>query len=158
EGVQIIQARGQLAGPHTIEAAGTTVHADVLLIATGGSPRVLPEAVPDGERILTCLQIYILPDLPKVLIVVCSSVTGAEFAGADQALGPGASVATSRERVLPHEDKDAAVLIEGMFGGRGMAVLGRSGAEAVNRKGVSVVVPLADGRTLTGSHGLLTVG
>jgi dihydrolipoamide dehydrogenase len=158
EGVQIIRARGALTGPHTIDAAGTTVRADVVLIAAGANPRVLPDAVPDGERILTWRQLYDLPELPEELIVVGSGVTGAEFAGAYQALGYQVTLVSSRDRVLPHEDKDAAVLIEGVFRRRGMNVLGRSRAQAVHRKGDSVVVTLSDGRTVTGSHCLLTVG
>jgi pyruvate/2-oxoglutarate dehydrogenase complex dihydrolipoamide dehydrogenase (E3) component len=158
EGVRIIRASGQLTSAHTIEAAGTTVAADVVLIATGASPRELPDAVPDGERILTCRQIYDLPELPEELIVVGSGVTGAEFASAYQALGSQVTLVSSRDRVLPHEDKDAAVVIEGVFRRRGMNVLGRSRAQAVHRKGDTVVVTLADGRTLTGSHCLLTVG
>jgi NAD(P)H dehydrogenase (quinone) len=158
EGVQIIRARGTLTGPHTIDAAGTTVPADVMLIAAGASPRVLPDAVPDGERILTWRQLYDLPELPEELIVVGSGVTGAEFAGAYQALGSQVTLVSSRDRVLPHEDKDAAVVIEGVFRRRGMNVLGRSRAQAVHRKGDSVVVTLSDGRTVTGSHCLLTVG
>jgi NAD(P)H dehydrogenase (quinone) len=158
EGIRIIQARGCLKGPHAIEADGVTVTADVILIATGANPRELPAAVPDGQRILTCRQIYDLPELPEELIVVGSGVTGAEFAGAYQALGSQVTLVSSRDRVLPHEDKDAAVVIEDVFRRRGMTVLGRSRAEAVHRKGDGVVVTLADGRALTGSHCLLTVG
>jgi dihydrolipoamide dehydrogenase len=158
EGVRIIQARGQLTGPRTIEAAGETVHADVLLIATGASPRALPDGVPDGERILTCRQLYDLAELPEELIVVGSGVTGAEFASAYQGLGSQVTLVSSRERVLPHEDKDAAVVIEGVFRRRGMNVLAKSRAEAVHRKGDGVVVTLGDGRQVTGSHCLLTVG
>jgi NAD(P)H dehydrogenase (quinone) len=158
EGIRIIQARGRMTGPGTIEAGGTTVAADVVLIATGANPRELPDAAADGERILTCRQIYDLPELPEQLIVVGSGVTGAEFASAYQALGSQVTLVSSRDRVLPHEDKDAAVVIENVFRRRGMNVLGRSRAEAVHRKGDSVAVTLADGRTLTGSHCLLTVG
>ncbi|MGD0704846.1 MAG: NAD(P)H-quinone dehydrogenase [Trebonia sp.] len=158
EGIRIIQARGRLTGPHTIEAAGTTVEADVVLIATGASPRALPDGAPDGERILTCRQIYDLPGLPEELIVVGSGVTGAEFASAFQALGSQVTLVSSRERVLPHEDKDAAMVIESVFRRRGMNVLGKSRAESVHRKGDGVVVTLADGRQVTGSHCLLTVG
>jgi pyruvate/2-oxoglutarate dehydrogenase complex dihydrolipoamide dehydrogenase (E3) component len=158
EGVQIIRARGTLTGPHTIDAAGTAVRADAVLIAAGASPRVLPDAVPDGERILTWRQLYDLPELPEELIVVGSGVTGAEFAGAYQALGSQVTLVSSRDRVLPHEDKDAALVIEGVFRRRGMNVLGRSRAQAVHRKGDGVVVTLSDGRAVTGSHCLLTVG
>jgi dihydrolipoamide dehydrogenase len=121
-------------------------------------PRILPDAVPDGERILTWRQIYDLPELPEELIVVGSGVTGAEFAGAYQALGSNVSLVSSRERVLPHEDKDAAVVIEEVFRRRGMNVISKSRAEAVHRKGDGVIVTLADGRTITGSHCLMTVG
>jgi pyruvate/2-oxoglutarate dehydrogenase complex dihydrolipoamide dehydrogenase (E3) component len=158
EGIRIIRARGRLTGPHTIEAGGTTVEADVVLIATGASPRALPDGVPDGERILTCRQIYDLPELPEELIVVGSGVTGAEFASAFQALGSQVTLVSSRERVLPHEDKDAAMVIESVFRRRGMNVLGKSRAESVHRKGDGVVVTLADGRQVTGTHCLLTVG
>ena len=158
EGIRIIQAKGRLTGPHAIEADGSTVEADVVLIATGASPRSLPDGVPDGERILTCRQIYDLPELPEELIVVGSGVTGAEFASAFQALGSQVTLVSSRERVLPHEDKDAAMVIEGVFRRRGMNVLGKSRAEAVQRKGDGVVVTLSDGRHVTGSHCLLTVG
>jgi NAD(P)H dehydrogenase (quinone) len=158
EGIRIIQARGRLTGPHTIDAAGETIHAHVVLIATGASPRALPDGVPDGERILTCRTIYDLPDLPSELIVVGSGVTGAEFASAFQALGSQVTLVSSRERVLPHEDKDAAVVIESVFRRRGMNVLGKSRAEAVHRKGDRVFVTLADGRKVVGSHCLLTVG
>jgi dihydrolipoamide dehydrogenase len=158
EGVRIIRARGRLMGPRTIEAGAFTVHADVLLVATGAAPRALPDSAPDGERILTCRQLWDLTDLPPELIVVGSGVTGAEFASAYQALGSQVTLVSSRERVLPHEDKDAAVVIEDVFRRRGMNVLGRSRAEAVQRKGDGVVVTLSDGRQVTGSHCLLTVG
>ena len=56
--------------------------ADMILVATGAHPRELPEAKPDGERILTWTQVYGLTELPERLIVVGSGVTGAEFASA----------------------------------------------------------------------------
>src|SRR6202012_2872791 len=89
---------------------------------------------------------------------VARGVPGPEFPSAFQALGSQVTLVSSRERVLPHEDKDAAMVIEGVFRRRGLNVLGKSRAEAVHRKGDGVVVTLADGRQVTGSHCLLTVG
>ena len=158
EGVEVITGSGVLAGPHVIAVAGREVSADVVLIATGGMPRALPGAEPDGERILNWRQLYDLPELPPELIVVGSGVTGAEFASAYQALGCQVTLVSSRERVLPHEDPDAAVVVEDVFRRRGMTVLSRSRAAAVRREGDRVVVTLTDGRAVTGSHCLLTVG
>ena len=105
---------------------------------------------PDGERILTWQQLYDLPALPEQLIVVGSGVTGAEFASAYLALGADVTLVSSRDRVLPGEDADAAEVIEGVFRRRGMTVLDRSRAQSVERTGDGVVVHLQDGRDRRG--------
>ncbi len=162
QGVTIVRGRGRLDGPERVVAATDageqTFDADVVLIATGAHPRVLPDAVPDGERILTWTQVYALDHLPERLIVVGSGVTGAEFASAYDALGAEVVLVSSRDRVLPGEDADAAQVLEDVFSRRGLTVLGRSRAESVHRDGDLVTVRLSDGREITGSHCLLAVG
>jgi NAD(P)H dehydrogenase (quinone) len=158
EGVKVLPGTGRLSGPHKIAVGDEQIGADVVLIATGARPRVLPGAVPDGERILTCRQLYDLAELPPELIVVGSGVTGAEFASAYQALGSQVTLVSSRDRVLPQQDADAAVVVEQVFRRRGMTVLGRSRAVAACRTGDGVTVTLEDGRAVHGSHCLLTVG
>ena len=159
EGVRVVHATGRLVGPGAVETEnGESFVGDVVLIATGASPRVLPSAVPDGERILTWQQIYGLTELPEHLVVIGSGVTGAEFASAFRALGSTVSLVSSRDRVLPGEDPDAAGVIEEVFARRGVNVLGRSRAAAVRRVGETVEVELTDGRTVTGSHALMAVG
>jgi NAD(P)H dehydrogenase (quinone) len=158
EGITVITAQGTLAGPGTVQAGERQIQADTILIATGALPRVLPGAPPDGERILTWRQLYDLTELPRDLVVIGSGVTGAEFASAYQALGSRVTLVSSRDRVLPHEDEDAANHIEDVFKRGGMTVLGQSRAQHVSRDRDGVTVTLDDGRTVTGSHCLLTVG
>ena len=128
EDIKVITGHGRLDGPGTVRVGETEIKADAILIATGALPRVLPGAEPDGERILTWRQLYDLTELPRELIVVGSGVTGAEFAGAYQALGSRVTLVSSRDRVLPQEDEDAANLIEDVFRRSGMRVLGQSRA------------------------------
>ncbi len=147
---------------HRVAVGEETLDADIVLIATGASPRILPGAEPDGARILDWRQVYDLPALPEHLVVVGSGVTGAEFASAYLALGVEVTLVSSRDRVLPGEDSDAATLIEDVFTRRGMTILSRSRAAAVRRTGTrdgdGVVVELTDGRTVEGSHVLMAVG
>jgi pyruvate/2-oxoglutarate dehydrogenase complex dihydrolipoamide dehydrogenase (E3) component len=163
EGVRLLDGTGRLDGPTRVvvdRAAGSpeVVDADIVLLATGAHPRVLPGAEPDGERILTWTQLYSLDHLPERLVVVGSGVTGAEFASAYRSLGSQVVLVSSRDRVLPGEDHDAAELIESVFRRRGMEVMSRSRAKSARRQGDGVVVELADGRTVEGSHCLLAVG
>jgi pyruvate/2-oxoglutarate dehydrogenase complex dihydrolipoamide dehydrogenase (E3) component len=158
EGVEVVVGRGRLVRPGVVAVGDTKIVADTVLLATGARPRVLQDAVPDGERVLTSRQIYDIDELPSELIVVGSGVTGAEFASAFQALGSQVTLVSSREHVLPNEDTDAAMVVEDVFRRRGMSVLGKSRATFARRTGEGVEVGLADGRTVRGSHCLLTVG
>ncbi|HLL67936.1 MAG TPA: NAD(P)H-quinone dehydrogenase [Micromonosporaceae bacterium] len=134
------------------------VDAGTVLFATGSTPRVLPSAVPDGERILDWRQVYDLTELPEHLIVVGSGVTGAEFASAYRAMGVEVTLVSSRDRVMPSEDQDAAEAIEGVFRSRGMKIMNNCRASSVRRTGDTVLVELGDGRTVEGSHVLMAVG
>jgi dihydrolipoamide dehydrogenase len=136
--------------------------ADVVLIATGATPRVLPGAVPDGERILNWRQVYDLTELPEHLVIVGSGVTGAEFCNAYTELGVPVTVVASRDQILPHEDSDAAAVLEEVFAERGVTLVKNARADSVVRtasgSGDGVRVTMADGRTVEGSHALMTVG
>jgi NAD(P)H dehydrogenase (quinone) len=163
EGVELVRGTGRLDGPHTVVArlqdgSERRYDADVVLLATGAHPRVLEAARPDGDRILTWEQVYDLDALPERLVVVGSGVTGAEFASAYHALGAEVVLVSSRDRVLPGEDADAAEVLEDVFTRRGMTVLSRSRAASVERTADGVVVRLTDGREVSGSHCLLAVG
>jgi pyruvate/2-oxoglutarate dehydrogenase complex dihydrolipoamide dehydrogenase (E3) component len=163
EGVQVLRGRGRLDGPDTVEITATdgsttTLSADAVLLATGAAPRTVPEAQPDGERILTWEQVYDLTELPTHLVVVGSGVTGAEFASAYLALGTEVTLVSSRDRVLPGEDADAAGVLEEVLTRRGMHVLSRSRMASVTRNGEAVTVTLTDGTTVQGSHCILALG
>ncbi|WP_371577375.1 NAD(P)H-quinone dehydrogenase [Streptomyces sp. NBC_01314] len=168
-GARVMRGRGRLQGQQDLDgsrkvvvraADGSeeTLTADAVLIATGAHPREVPDAQPDGERILNWTQVYDLDELPEELIVVGSGVTGAEFAGAYQALGSRVTLVSSRDRVLPGEDPDAAEVLEDVFRRRGMNVMARSRAQSAKRVGDRVEVTLADGRVISGSHCLMAVG
>jgi dihydrolipoamide dehydrogenase len=163
EGVQIVHANGSFVNSNTVLATfadGTTQEftADMALIATGARPRVLDTAIPDGQRILTWEQLYELDELPTRLIVVGSGVTGAEFASAYQGLGSKVVLVSSRDRVLPGEDEDAARVIESVFERRGINVMSQTRAISASRTESGVVVTLNDGDKISGSHVLLAVG
>jgi pyruvate/2-oxoglutarate dehydrogenase complex dihydrolipoamide dehydrogenase (E3) component len=162
QNLRILIGSGKLVDSHTIEvltADGTeTVEADTILLAVGAHPRELPTARPDGERILNWAQIYNLDELPEELIVVGSGVTGAEFASAYNGLGSKVTLISSRDRVLPGSDTDAAVVLEEVFERRGVRVLSRARAETVERTDDGVVVTLGDGSKVAGSHCLVCVG
>jgi dihydrolipoamide dehydrogenase len=167
-GVHVVAGRARLGAdslghlhPVLIEpadGAAYEVRASTVLVATGATPRILPTAAPDGERILTWRDVYDLAALPQRLIVVGSGVTGAEFACAYLAAGVEVTLVSSRDRVMPHEDPDAAAAVEAVFRSRGMRILAHARAAAARAVSGGAVVELADGSTVEGSHVLMAVG
>ncbi len=168
-GVKVLSGRAELVDDvsgmahHRVKVTNpggrtTVLEADVVLIATGARPRVLPNAEPDGERILTWRQLYGLDELPEHLIIVGSGVTGAEFCHAYTELGVTVTVVASRDQILPHEDSDAAAVLEEVFAERGVTLVKNARAESVERTATGVRVNLQDGRRVEGSHALMTVG
>ena len=81
-----------------------------------------------------------------------------EFASAYLALGVDVTLVSSRDRVLPSEDADAAAVLEEVSTRRGMKLLSKSRMESVTRDGDTVTVTLTDGRSVEGSHCILALG
>lgn len=163
DGVRIIDGRGHLDGNHHVvvessDGQSERIEAKTIIIAVGASPRELPDAATDGVRILNWKQLYDLEELPEHMIVVGSGVTGAEFASAYLQLGSKVTLVSSRDKVLPGNDQDAAELIEKVFTSGGMNLLRNARANKVTNTGDGVKVELADGQVLTGSHCLMAVG
>ena len=163
QGVRLIHGSGRLDGNHHVLATHADgkeerLEAKTIIVAVGAHPRTIPTAQPDGQRILTWLDLYNLTEVPEHMIVVGSGVTGAEFASAFAGLGSQVTLISSRDTVLPSEDQDAAALLETVFRRKGMQVLNKSRAASAVNTGAGVEVTLADGRVVSGSHALIAVG
>ncbi|MEP6852314.1 MAG: NAD(P)H-quinone dehydrogenase [bacterium] len=169
EGVSVVAGRGRFAAEQpgrtfavevlvrTDEVTDTLV-ADVVLVATGAVPRELAGSPTDGERILSWRELYDLKELPEHLVVIGSGVTGAEFASGYCELGVPVTLVSSRDRVLPGEDPDAAEVIEKVFTASGGTLVKAARAAAVRPVEAGIEVDLVDGRTVSGSHALICVG
>jgi NAD(P)H dehydrogenase (quinone) len=126
-GVDVIRGRGRLTGSLSVRATLTDsgerdLDADMILLATGSNPRILPFFEPDGHRVFTSRELFDLDELPERLIVVGSGATGAEYAHAFARFGSEVHLVSSREQVLPGEDPDAAAVIEDSFENWGMVI------------------------------------
>ena len=168
-GVRLIAGRARFSSDQsghtthsvTVERAGggtEQLSCDMVLVCTGASPRVLAGAEPDGDRILNWRQMYDLIEMPSHLIVVGSGVTGAEFVSAFAELGVEVTMVASRNRILPHDDADAADVLETVLAGLGVHLEKDARVDSVENTGDGVVVRTSDGREIHGSHVMMSIG
>ena len=165
-GVRIVQGAGRFDGPNQVVVstgnggkdfdhleADTFVEYRLGLARENSTPQNLTvSAFLPGNNCMKCSH---CPSISSWLVQV---LLGAEFASAYRILGSEVTLVSSREHVLPGEDRDAADLIENVFKRSGMNVLSKSRAKTVTRTDKGVRVELEDGRIVEGSHCLMAVG
>jgi pyruvate/2-oxoglutarate dehydrogenase complex dihydrolipoamide dehydrogenase (E3) component len=163
DGARFVKGVGRIVDPHTVEVRDgrrlvERLSCDAILIATGSAPSTLSTAPTDGEVILSSRDVYSLKEIPERLVVIGAGATGAEYATAFLRFGSKVTFVVSRDRVLPSEDEDAAMVIEEVFRRRGLDTVKNARATRVEREGDHGIVHLEGGGTVDGTHVLLTIG
>ena len=130
-GVDVFLGAGRFAGPDTVEVDGKALRFSKAVIATGARAHApdTPGLAEAGFR--TNETIFSLIERPARLAVIGGGPLGCELAQAFQRLGSQVTLIQSRDRVLPREDPDAAVLLVRAFERDGVRVLTNAALRAV---------------------------
>lgn len=89
-----------------------TAYAENIVIATGSSPRTLPDINVDEKTILTSDGILHLDEFPKSMVILGAGVIGCEFATMFSNFGQTKVYLIDRApRILPFEDEDIADVV-----------------------------------------------
>src|SRR5437867_9260315 len=108
-GVEIIEGRGVIVDPHTIEIAGRHYTADNILIATGGHPTV--PNIPGTQQVISPNEALDLPQLPRRIVIVGGGYIAVEFAGIFRGFGAEVVELIRREELLYGFDDDMRVAL-----------------------------------------------
>jgi dihydrolipoamide dehydrogenase len=162
-GVETIHGTGTLVDANTIEVEGDegtrTVTAAAVVIATGSTPRELPFAPFDGEKVINSDHALYLEELPEKAVILGSGAVGMEFATAWNAFGVEVTVVELEDRLLPLEDADASKEMAKQYRRKGIEVM--TGAKMTEVEttdgGVVCTVENAKGESQTVEADLLLV-
>ncbi|MCR6630653.1 MAG: glutathione-disulfide reductase [Magnetospirillum sp.] len=112
-GVTLLEGRGVVVDPHTVEVAGERHTAQRIVVATGGRPS-LPE-IPGIQYAITSNEALDLMQLPGRMVIVGGGYIAVEFAGIFNALGVKVTQVLRGDTVLRGFDQDVrAALSEEM--------------------------------------------
>ncbi|HEU0156235.1 MAG TPA: glutathione-disulfide reductase, partial [Stellaceae bacterium] len=118
--VEIIDGRGVIVDPHTVEIAGRTYTADKIMIAVGGHPTV-PD-IPGIEHVISSNEALDLPSLPRRIVIVGGGYIAVEFAGIFNGFGSEVVEIIRREELLYGFDDDLRVTLAQEMRGRGVEI------------------------------------
>jgi dihydrolipoamide dehydrogenase len=123
QGVTIHERAGmaRFVEPHTIETCtGLRLHADKIIICTGGVSRRLP--IPGFELTSTHSDAWALTSVPPSMLVVGAGATGMQVASIFNAFGSRVQLFEAGPRILATEDADIATAAAAALRRSGIAV------------------------------------
>jgi glutathione reductase (NADPH) len=117
-GVHHIEGFARFVDPHTVEVNDQFIHADHILIATGGKP-YLPD-IPGIEHVITSNEFFDLRDVPEQTLVVGAGYIAMELAGMLQSFGSQVTVLHRNDVLLRGFDSDIVEHVQSNMQGSGV--------------------------------------
>ena len=146
-GVQVIDGRGSIVDPHTVEVGGKRYTAERILVAVGGWP-VIPQ-INGSEHIISSNEVFFLEEFPKRVIVVGGGYIAVEFAGIFEGLGAETHLLYRGELFLRGFDNDIREFVAGEMSKKGVDLKFNTNVDSITKQDDgSLLVELTDGSRL----------
>lgn len=145
-GNTVLDGRGVVVDPHTVEVAGKRYTAERILIATGGWPS-LPN-VPGIEHAITSNEALDLPERPNRVAIVGSGFIAVEFAGIFHGFGSETHLIYRADKVLRGFDEDMRTALTGELKKKGLHQHPETLPVRIEKAADCYLVELSDGETL----------
>ena len=156
-GITVVNGRGRLTGPTTVEVDGSTVTGAAIVLATGSAPR-MPHGMTTSPRVLTSDQALELPTIPETAIILGGGVIGVEFASLWASFGVKVTIVEALPRLVPAEDVTISAYLERLFRRRRITAKTGTRVTDVTSDEDAVRVTLDSGDVLSADVLLVAVG
>lgn len=118
-----------------IDGAVKKVYGKNIIIATGSSPRKLPNVDVDEKIICTSDGIEHIEELPTSMVIVGAGVIGCEYATIFSSFGlTKVHIIDRQDRILPFEDEDVSSIVSKNFEKNGVVVHSKAQLERLEKK------------------------
>jgi len=157
--VELRKSRAVFEDAHTVrlEADGTRVRAETILIATGAWPHYGPK-IPGLEHVISSNEALHLPELPKRIVIQGGGYIAVEFACIFAGLGSEVTLVYRGENILRGFDDDVREHLRNEMRARGIAVTCGHTVSAVDKAGDEFVVHLSDKTTIACDKVMFAIG
>lgn len=104
--VDIYMGSGRFLDANTFQINDKKLKTNYFIIATGTSPKSLPEIILDGQCVLSHIEALKLKKLPKKMVIIGGNVEGIELASLFSSLGVMVTVIEQLNYILDGNDRD----------------------------------------------------
>ncbi|MEZ4450648.1 MAG: glutathione-disulfide reductase [Nannocystaceae bacterium] len=155
-GVEVLDQRAQVVGPHTISVGGREVTAERILVATGSWPDA--PSIPGAELAFTSNEAFALPRLPRRVAIIGGGYIAVEFAGIFHGLGVEVSLLYRGDLFLRGFDSQLRRHLAAELRRRGVDLRFHADPAAIEADGEGRRVVLKDGAVIETDAVMLATG
>ncbi|MEI9804602.1 MAG: glutathione-disulfide reductase [Pseudolabrys sp.] len=156
--VQLVRSRAVLEDAHTVRlATGARVHAETVLIATGGWPHLGPK-IPGIEHAISSNEAFHLKQFPRRIVIQGGGYIAVEFACIFAGLGSKVTLVYRGENILRGFDDDLREHLRSEMQTRGITVTCGHTVDAIEQAGDEYVTRLSDGSTVASDKVMFAIG
>ncbi|MDJ0724226.1 MAG: FAD-dependent oxidoreductase [Prochloraceae cyanobacterium] len=130
-GVEVIFGSGQFSDRKTFEVNGRKLKARSFVVSTGSRPAIPPVVGLKEAGYLTNERVFSLQERPESLAVIGAGPIGCELGQSFHRLGSQVTIFSSRDRIMPKEDPEAAKVVETQLESEGIKIIRNSRLERV---------------------------
>ena len=156
--VNLVRARAVLEDANTVRlSTGARVHAETILIATGGWPHMGPK-IPGLEHAISSNEAFHLTELPKRIVIQGGGYIAVEFACIFAGLGSKVTLVYRGENILRGFDDDIREHLRSEMQTRGITVTCGHTVDAIEKSGDEFVTLLSDGSKVAADKVMFAIG
>jgi pyruvate/2-oxoglutarate dehydrogenase complex dihydrolipoamide dehydrogenase (E3) component len=156
--LRLVRGHARFTGDREVQVGAERLRAAIVVVNVGARPAI--PKIPGLAEVpyLTNESAMRLRDLPGHLLVMGGGYIGCEFGQMFRRFGARVTVADPNERLLSREDPDVTAPLEEAFRDEGIALELGARVEQVSGGPDRIVLRLAGGRELAGTHLLVATG
>ncbi len=143
--IRVVQGKATFVDTHNVVVGDKKFSGEYIVVATGTRPRVLPNMLVDGKRVITSDEVVNLRNSPKSVLILGAGVFGCEFASMFNAVGTEVHLVDTRPQIMSNEDKDISDYLQYAFDSMGIDVIRSSRFQSYELQEDSVLATLSTG-------------
>ena len=152
--IDVVNASATVKDRNHIEADGEIYECAKVIVATGSSPRELPNIKFDHEFILSSDDVLSITELPKSILIIGSGAIGLEWARIFSSLGVEVVIVEVGKNLLPIADIEVSKRVERIFKAKKVKFYTQTSVDKI----AAGEVTLSNGETLQPEKVLMSVG
>ena len=158
-GVTVFEERAELLDAHRVRLvnSGSEITAERILVATGGRPS-LPDEFPGRDHGITSNEAFVLPELPRRLLIVGGGYIALEFANIFRGLGSETHIVHRGDLMLRGFDDDIRAHLHAESQRAGMLLTMKSTVTRIDRTKSGLHATLSTGAAMDVDVVMFAVG